>query len=100
MNDTVVIKGSKSGIILVLSPDASYETLKKDVAAKFQASASFWGAASKAISFKGYELSDEQKNEIIDIIQDNCQLSIVCIMEDDPLVESAFRKSIEDHCHR
>ena len=29
MNDTVVIKGSKSGIILVLSPDASYETLKK-----------------------------------------------------------------------
>ena len=53
MNDTVVIKGSKSGIILVLSPDASYETLKKDVAAKFQASASFWGAASKAISFKG-----------------------------------------------
>ena len=97
MNDTVVIKGSKSGIILVLSPDTSYETLKKDVAAKFQASASFWGAASKAISFKGYELSDEQKNEIIDIIQDNCQLSIVCIMEDDPLVESAFRKSIEDH---
>ena len=97
MNDTVVIKGSKSGIILVLSPDASYETLKKDVAAKFQASASFWGAASKAISFKGYELSDEQKNEIIDIIQYNCQLSIVCIMEDDPLVESAFRKSIEDH---
>ena len=97
MNDTVVIKGSKSGIILVLSPDASYETLKKDVAGKFQASASFWGEASKAISFKGYELSDEQKNEIIDIIQNNCQLSIVCIMEDDPLIESAFRKSIEDH---
>lgn len=95
MSETVVIKGSKSGIILVLSPDASYETLKKDVAAKFSASAAFFGKAYKAISFKGYELSDEQKVEIIDIIQKNCQLSILCIMEEDPETEEEFRKALE-----
>ncbi len=35
MDGTVVIKGFKAGIILVLNPDASYETLKKDIADKF-----------------------------------------------------------------
>lgn len=95
MNDTVVIKGFKSGIILVLDPDASYETLKKDVADKFRASAAFFGEAAKAISFKGHKLTDSQKMEIINIIQANCSLSIVCIMEDDPETEEAFRQLLD-----
>lgn len=95
MDGTVVIKGSKSGIILVLSPDASYETLKEDIAAKFKASAAFFGEAQKAISFKGHKLSDEQKMEIINVIQQNCQLSIPCIIEEDPVTEEAFREALE-----
>ncbi len=100
MNDTVVIKGSKSGIILVLNPDIDYERLKRDVAAKFKASAAILGEASKAISFKGYKLTDMQKMEIIDIIQKNCRLKIVCIMEDDPEIEAAFKHSIENSVNR
>lgn len=95
MGDTVVIKGFKAGIILVLDPAASYETLKKDIAEKFKASAAFFGEAAKAISFKGRDLSDEQKIEIVDIIQSNCSLSILCIMEEDPGTEEAFKKSLE-----
>ncbi len=95
MDGTVVIKGFKAGIILVLNPDASYETLKKDIAEKFKASAAFFGEAAKAISFKGRDLSDEQKIEIVDIIQENCSLTILCIMEDDPVMEEAFGKSLE-----
>ena len=95
MDGTVVIKGFKAGIILVLNPDASYETLKKDIAEKFKASAAFFGEAVKAISFKGRDLSDEQKIEIVDIIQENCSLTILCIMEDDPVMEEAFGRSLE-----
>ena len=84
-----------AGIILVLNPDASYETLKKDIADKFRASAAFFGEAAKAVSFKGRDLTDEQKMEIVDIIQANCSLSILCIMEDDPETEAAFQKTIE-----
>lgn len=94
MDGTVVIKGFKAGIILVLNPDASYETLKKDIADKFKASAAFFGEAAKAVSFKGRDLTDEQKMEIVDIIQANCSLSILCIMEDDPETEAAFQKTI------
>ena len=95
MDGTVVIKGFKAGIMLVLNPDASYETLKKDIADKFRASAAFFGEAAKAVSFKGRDLTDEQKMEIVDIIQANCSLSILCIMEDDPETEAAFQKTIE-----
>ncbi len=95
MDGTVVIKGFKAGIILVLNPDTSYETLKKDIADKFRASAAFFGEAAKAVSFKGRDLTDEQKMEIVDIIQANCSLSILCIMEDDPETEAAFQKTIE-----
>ena len=95
MDGTVVIKGFKAGIILVLNPDDSYETLKKDIADKFRASAAFFGEAAKAVSFKGRDLTDEQKMEIVDIIQANCSLSILCIMEDDPETEAAFQKTIE-----
>ncbi len=95
MNDTVVIKGTKSGIILVLSEDTEYEALKKDVAAKFKESAAFLGEAQKAVAFQGKKLSDEQKIELVDTIHQNCSLSIVCIMEEDEELEHSFRSSID-----
>ncbi len=94
MKETVVIKGTKSGIILVLSKDADYETLKKDVAEKFKKSSDFLGEAQKAIRFQGRPLTDDQKLELVSVIQDNCRLSIVCIMEEDEKLERAFQDSI------
>lgn len=95
MNNTVVIKGTKSGIILVLDANEEYDTLKKSVASKFKESAAFLGQAQKAIAFQGRELSEEQKIEMIDIIHQNCQLSIVCIMEQDEQLERSFRQTLE-----
>lgn len=95
MNNTVVIKGTKSGIILVLKADTEYDVLKKAVAAKFKESAAFLGEAQKAIVFQGKKLTEEQKLEIIDIIEQNCNLSIVCIMEENEKLEQAFRKTME-----
>ncbi len=95
MNDTVVIKGTKSGIILVLKEDAEYDVLKKAVAAKFKESAAFLGEAQKAVAFQGKKLSEEQKLEMIDIIEQSCNLSIVCIMEEDEKLEQAFRATME-----
>lgn len=95
MNDTVVIKGTKSGIILVLKADTEYDLLKKAVAAKFRESAAFLGEAQKAIVFQGKKLTEEQKLEIIDIIETNCSLSIVCIMEENEKLEQAFRTTME-----
>lgn len=51
--DTVVMKGTKSGIILVLDENTDFETLKNDVAAKFKASAAFLGEAQKSHYISG-----------------------------------------------
>lgn len=95
MKEKVVIKGSKSGIILVLDEKSNFEDLKKAVVEKFRKSAGFLGKAEKAIVFQGKKLSDEQKIEIIDLIHENCDLSIVCIMEEDAKLDEAFQRSIE-----
>ena len=44
MKNTVVIKGNKSGMTVILDPEAAYETLLLDIAAKFEESARFWGS--------------------------------------------------------
>lgn len=95
MNDTVVIKGTKSGIILVLKADAEYDVLKKAVASKFKESAAFLGEAQKAIAFQGKKLTEEQKLEVIDIIEQSCNLSIVCIMEENEKLEQAFHMAMD-----
>lgn len=95
MKEKVVLKGTKSGIILVLDENSDYETLKKAVAEKFEKSANFLGKADKALSFRGKELTEEQKMEIVDIIHENCQLSIICIMEENAELDEAFQNSIQ-----
>lgn len=95
MKNSVVMKGTKSGIILVLDDTIAYEELKLDVAEKFRTSAEFLGAAQKAITFQGRWLTEEQKLELVDIIHRHCDLNIVCIMEDDPVLEQSFRRSME-----
>ncbi len=96
MKETVVIKGTKSGIILALDSSIPYEQLKKDIAEKFRSFDEFLGTASKAISFQGRELDDDQQEEIISIIHQNCHLNIVCITIDDPDKEAQFSRAVEN----
>ena len=96
MKESVVIKGTKSGRILVLDDKLPYEQLKEAVADKFHSSDEFLGNVSKAISFQGRELTDEQQEEIISIIHENCHLNIVCITIDDPEKEADFSRAIEN----
>lgn len=94
MENLVKITGSKSGIILKLDPEAEWEQIKTEVAEKFQSTADFWGDAQKAIAFRGRELDDAQQDEIRKIIQENCRLQIVCVLDEDPGREAAFAQAV------
>lgn len=94
MKKKVTIKGTKSGMVLVLDPEEEWEALKQEVADTFKDAADFWGDAKKALSFKGRSLSEEQQEELLGIIQENCHLQIVCILEDDPEKEAVFAKAV------
>lgn len=95
VNNSVIIKGNKYGINLVLSPEVSFEELKNLVAEKFQESSKFFENAKMAISFEGRKLTNDEQKEILDIIAENTDMHIVCVMENDPEVEERFHKTLD-----
>lgn len=96
MKNSVMIKGTKSGIILVLDKTTEWEQLKQDIAQKFKESSDFLGEAQKALAFQGRLLTPDEQGEVIDIIHENCRLQIMCILEEDPQKEAMFAKALED----
>lgn len=92
----VVIKGTKSGIILVLNHTMDFETLKLEIAEKFRQSADFLGEAAIALSFEGRGLSEEEQRQILDIIHENSRLNVVCVVETDPVKEKLMQRSLEE----
>lgn len=95
VNNAVMIKGNKYGIIVVLSPDEKYDTLKTLVAEKFRESSKFFENAKMAISFEGRKLTNEEQRELIDIIEANTDMHIVCVIDEDKDREELFRKTLE-----
>lgn len=96
MSNSVIIKGTKSGIIVVLDSKTDYEQLKLDVASKFKESAKFLGNASMALSFEGRELTNDEERELLNIINENSDLHIVCIVDTNKEKEEMFSRSLNE----
>lgn len=95
MNNSVIIKGNKYGIVVVLSPDEPFEELKQLIADKFKESSKFFENAKMAISFEGRKLTTEEQREILDIISENADMHIVCIMDNDAELQDKFHKTLD-----
>ncbi len=95
MNNSVMIKGNKYGIIVVLSPDEPFDELKLLIAEKFKESSKFFENAKMAISFEGRKLTNEEQKEILDIIGENADMHIVCVMDNDDEIQEKFHKTLE-----
>lgn len=95
MKSTVMIKGSKSGIILVLDEKLEFSKLQTDVAKKIKESAKFLGKTHIALQFQGRTLSDEEVQTLIKIIEDNSRLKIACVIEDNEKQEEKFKKNLD-----
>lgn len=96
MNNSVIIKGNKYGIVVILDDTLDFEELKSTIAAKFSESSKFFGDAKMAISFEGRKLSVDEQREVLDIIAENSALHIVCVMDNDKEHEERCKKTLED----
>ncbi len=90
LNQTVTIKGTKSGIILVLDSDLSFEELKGDIANKFEEAAGFLGNHKMGLIVRGRSLSENEEKEVLQIISEKTQLKIVCIIDEESETERLF----------
>lgn len=104
MKSSVIIKGSRHGVLLQLNPEIPFTELKEEVREKFTAAARFFREAKMAVRFEGRILSDTQEEELIEVISDAAGLNIVCILEDSEYTDAAYRcvidKSITDLAKR
>lgn len=92
----VVIKGSKSGIRLVLEQDMTFEELQKEVEQKFEKSADFLGNAQVALSFEGRELSEEEEALLLQSISEHSKLDVVCVIDNDKKREEYFAQTLNE----
>ena len=83
MHSTVVIKGNKSGLTVILDPAPPFEQLLSDVAAKFRESARFWGSVQMALTLEGREMTPEEEFAVVNTITENSQIEILCLLDHD-----------------
>ncbi len=95
MSSSVKIRGSKHGISVKLDSAASYEDIKNDVASEFMAAGKFLGEEKLAVCFEGRYLTEQQQEELVDIIHQNCNVHIVCIIDQNPEQEKKFQRTVE-----
>ncbi len=95
MNSSVIIKGNKYGIVVVMDENAEFDEIKAELVKKISDSAKFFNNASIAISFSGKELSSAEEKEIIDLITENSTMNIVCVMDNNAEVEDKFKTAVD-----
>lgn len=96
MKSPVIIKGTKSGIIVHLDDKMPFDELKKKVCEKFKTSSDFLGNAQIALSFAGRKMNDEEQLSLVSCITENSELDIVCVIDDNAEREAYFSKTLEE----
>ena len=96
MSQSVTIKGTKSGIILVLDKSVPFEQLRSEIADKFKEAASFLGKHKMGLIIRGKDLSDSEQEEVVSIIVNNTDLSITCIVNEESATERLFNIEKEE----
>jgi septum site-determining protein MinC len=95
-HNSVIIKGNKYGIVVVLDADMDFEELKVKIAEKFRESAKFFENAQMAISFEGKKLNNDEQREVLNIIAEETELHVVCVIDNDPQKEDVFKKALDE----
>lgn len=98
LDNSVIIKGSNSGITVFLDNEMAFEDLLESVSEKFKSASKFFNNANMAISFDGRLLSVEEEKRILDVISDVSELNIVCVLDENnnmkEIYEDAVKKAI------
>lgn len=94
MSQPVVLKSNPHGINLILDPDMPFTELKKEILKKFEESDRFFKNAKIGLSFEGRVLSQEQEYEILDLIEKNTTIHVVCIIENDERIDVYYAEKI------
>lgn len=95
MKNSVIIKSFQNGIVLHLDSEIPFEELLRDIEDKFRESSTFFKDAKMALSIKGRAYSEEEEQRILNAIEENSRLRIICLIGDDEETNQHFVKALQ-----
>lgn len=91
------LKSYRKGLAIDIRPEAEMETLLTELEEKFRSSRSFFGNAQVGLALSGKELTPEEEDTILNVIEKNSDLQIVCLVGKDEkiqyLLDEAFAEN-------
>lgn len=77
MNNSVIFKGGKDGIIIQLDPDVDFTTIEQALTDKIKDARKFFGDTKTNIFFRGRELEAGEEERLLSIIINEGNLDVV-----------------------
>jgi len=78
-SNSVILKGNKDGIVIMLDNDLDFESIKDALNKKVSDAKKFFGNTKTSILFKGRELTDVQEKELLEIIAHSTDLNVAFV---------------------
>lgn len=96
MKNTVIIKGNRYGITIVLDKDAKLSDLKSELEIRLEKAESFFDSNKQlAVSFEGRNLSNEEMDQLLTVIKEHSKLNIQYVLDSDNDTEARFRDALQ-----
>lgn len=96
MKEPVIIKSYQlNGLKLVMDPSVPLEDILECLAKRLKKSRNFFKDIPRGILFEGRQLSFDEQEKILDCIQENSDIDVVCILEEDEEIQQKINEKIQ-----
>jgi septum site-determining protein MinC len=91
------LKSYRKGLALHIKPEAEMETLLVQLTEKFRSSRAFFGNLQVGLALSGRELTQEEEDAVLDVIEENSDLQIVCLIGKDEKIQYLLDEALEEN---
>lgn len=95
MKNKVIIKGNRYGITIVLDPEIEFSELLVELKKRLTHAEEFFDSSKQiAAAFEGRELSNEELDQILSVIESDSKLNIQYVIDDNKQLETRMQSMI------
>ena len=95
MKENIALKGNKYGLTLYINEEIDMEKAKEELNEKLATAKNFLKEGIIAVAFEGKKLTTEEEQELIEFINDNSHVRVMCIIDTDKDREEKFKTLVE-----
>lgn len=93
------LKSYRNGLALQMKPEAEMDTLLEELKEKFESSRQFFGNMQVGLALSGRELTQDEEDAILNVIEENSDLQIACLIGGDEKIQYLLDEAFEETRH-